>query len=332
MSSKDFRRMSLALLVGGCLAAGACNGKIGTPSQTGTGNGSGAGGNGGTMGTIGGGGPSVVDPGGVTVPPVQIDQNIAFTSVRKVKNLLTGLAPTDADAALVAAQGPAGLQMLVNTWMTDQAFQPYFSGKIIPFFRNLFQQTGFTPTEDFKIQLLTNGGFDFGPIGTGAVGDDIFARLVQNLQDSFAMTAWQLVKENKPFTDTLTTRRFVMTTALKSLYIQVEMTADAPFGNNNATPAWQVDYSGTAIPLETALTSMMFSDEAPSTMSGFGLGSAMACRDAGATVRRLPRHVVAVPAAVGFHAAVPVLGQSRPASSTPRSRISRRMTSAAGSG
>ena len=78
---------------------------------------------------------------------------------------------------------------------------------MLPFFRNLFQQVGFTPTQDFKPQLLENGGFDFGPLGTGAVGDDVYFRLVQNLQDSFAMTAWQMVKEGtEPFSDVLTTQ------------------------------------------------------------------------------------------------------------------------------
>ena len=75
---------------------------------------------------------------------------------------------------------------------------------MVGFFRNMFQQTGFIPTEDFKMQLLQNGGFDFGG-STRNVGDDAFPRLVQNLQDSFALTAWQLVKEGRPFTETLTT-------------------------------------------------------------------------------------------------------------------------------
>ena len=96
--------------------------------------------------------------------------------------------------------GPAGLQQLIITWMTDPTFQPQFQGKMIPFFRNLFQQVGFTPTDDFKPQLLENGGFDFGPLGTGAVGDDVYFKLVKNLQDSFALTAWQMVKEGtEPF-------------------------------------------------------------------------------------------------------------------------------------
>ena len=76
---------------------------------------------------------------------------------------------------------------------------------MVTFFRNFFQQTGFAPLDDFKPQLLTNGGFDFGPFGLGAVGDDAFYRLVQNLQDSFALTAWQMVAEGKPFSDVLTT-------------------------------------------------------------------------------------------------------------------------------
>ena len=70
--------------------------------------------------------------------------------------------------------------------MTTDPYQTAVEAKMIGFFRNMFQQTGFTPTEDFKIQLLQNGGFDFGG-STRNVGDDAFPRLVQNLQDSFAL-------------------------------------------------------------------------------------------------------------------------------------------------
>jgi hypothetical protein len=69
---------------------------------------------------------------------------------------------------------------------------------------------------------------------------------VQNLQDSFALTAWQIVKEGHPFTETLTTTRFRMTTALKSLYIQIEMPADTNQRSTSTTVLnWSVDYSGT---------------------------------------------------------------------------------------
>jgi hypothetical protein len=256
---------AVGALLAGCFLAGACNGDIGHNGPTG-----GAG--------IGGVGGSNVKPGDVTVPPTPITQDLAYVAVRKVKNLLVGMPPTDEDVALVTTTGGAGLQQLVSSWQTTDPYREMFAAKMIGFFRNAFQQTGFTPTEDFKVQLLQNGGFDFGPFGTSAVGDDAFPRLVQNLQDSFARTAWQLVQEGRPFTDVLTTNRFVMTTALKSLYVQIEMPADAPFGNQNAQPAWTVDYSGTAIPLETALQNMVFSDEAPAAgRNNVGGGSFPTC-------------------------------------------------------
>jgi hypothetical protein len=257
----------LAALLAGCLAA-ACDGKISTNATGGKSGGGGIGG-------------SNVKPGDVTVPPTPISQDTAYIAVRKVKNLLTGMPPTDEDVALVTTSGAAGLQMLVSTWQTSDPYKSMFAEKMVGFFRNTFQQTGFTPTEDFKIQLLQNGGFDFGPGGARLAGDDAFPRLVQNLQDSFAKTAWQLVQEGRPFTETLTTNRFVMTTALKSLYVQIEMPADAPFNNGSSIPAWHIDYSGNPIPIEQAISTLVFSDEAPAT--GNGTGFFTNCRG-GATV------------------------------------------------
>ena len=161
-------------------------------------------------------------------------------AVRKVKNLLTGLAPTDAEVD-GRDHGRRGRPADADQRLDDRRqTRPIFQAKMIGFFRNFFQQTGFPPTDDFKMQLLMNGGFDFGPLGTGAVGDDASPRLVQNLQDSFALTAWQLVADGRPFTEVLTTQRFMMTTALKSLYLQIEMPNDEPyssFGSSSSTQA-----------------------------------------------------------------------------------------------
>jgi hypothetical protein len=185
--------------------------------------------------------------------------------VRKVKNLLTGLAPTDDDVNTVTTMGASGLRNLVDAW----AGSPEFREKMIFFFRNTFQQQGFIATEDFKIQLLTNGGFDFGGIGTGAIGEDIYPRLLQNLEDSFALTAWQLIVDGRPFSEVLTTNRFMMTNALKSLYLQIEMPNDRARG---ATPlAWKIDASAVPIPLEDTLNPtspnyLTFSDEVPATV------------------------------------------------------------------
>src|SRR3954452_8801797 len=112
MLTFDFRRKArvaaraglVALLAGGVLAS-ACNGDIGQNGKTGTGGSGGLGG-------------SNVTPGDVTVPPTPISQDVAYVAVRKVKNLLVGMPPTDQDVALVTTNGAAGLQMLVSTWQT----------------------------------------------------------------------------------------------------------------------------------------------------------------------------------------------------------------------
>src|SRR6266540_290992 len=294
--STFYRRMGLSLL-SCCLAA--CNGNIGSHGPTDPGGG-------GTAPPITGGGPTNITPGPVTVPPMPVSQTVAFSAVRKVKNLLTGMAPSDADVALVTAQGPAGLQQLIAGWMTSEPYQTALREKMVAFFRNMFQQTGFIPQEDFKLQLLEGGGFDFGG-NTRTVGDDAFPRIVQNLQDSFALTAWQLVQEGRPFTDTLTTNRFVMTTALKSLYIQVEMPPDAPtFRATMPNPAWMIDYSGNSIPIEQALATMTFSDEPPALTAATAGGNTPVCRDSGE--RDLLRHLAPVPAPAGSHRAVPIVG------------------------
>jgi hypothetical protein len=260
------RRLLVAALVVLPMGGAACNGSIG---DKGPGPITGAGGN---------DGPTNVDPGKVTAPTTPFDAKTAFYATSKVKNLLTGMPVTDADVSMVTMKGAAGLQELVNTWMTTDPHQGQVAVKMVGLFRNMFQQTGFIPTEDFKIQLLQNGGFDFGG-STRDVGDDAFPRLVQNLQDSFAMTAWQIVKEGHPFTETLTTNRFRMTTALKSLYVQIEMAPDTNQRTTSTTVLnWSIDFSGTPIPIEQAVTSMVFSDEPPALTSATDTGN---CRGTG---------------------------------------------------
>ena len=263
---------------GGSGAAGPGKGSGG---QSGGSGGSGpAAGSGGSASPYGSGGGSMIDGGPITQPPQPFQAASAQTAVRKVKNLLTGMAPTDADVSLVTSMGAAGLQQLIDSWMNDASFQKRFQDKMVFFFRNTFQQTSFSPLDDFKPQLLQNGGFDFGPIGASAVGDDAFARLVQNLQDSFALTAWQIVASGQPFTNVLTTNKFMMTTALKSLYLQIEMPNDQPyaftFGGNTTKLAWRVDYSGAApIPIEDVINpqspNYLTFDDMPPANGGTGL-------------------------------------------------------------
>ena len=289
MLTIEFRRMSLALLLVGSLGAGACKGQIGGGvSPSGAGSASGGGGTGAGSGT----GPTTVDPGNPTASTTPIAAAVAAPMCRKVKDLLSGTACTDDDVNTITTMGAAGLQQLIKTWITDATtYQPQLKGKLVPFFRNLFQQTGFTATEDFKNQLLENGGFDFGPFGTSAVGDDVYFKLVQNLKDSFALTAWQMFLEGEPFSDVLTTQKFMMTTGLKSVYTQIEMPNDQPYnfsGGRNATTKlpWKLDYVST-ISLEDALNPsspnyMTFDDEKPATATtGRGAGGFTNCQGVG---------------------------------------------------
>jgi len=279
------RRALASLLVLGLSVA--CNAQIGGHAAgKGGANAPGAGAVGTTGSTDAGSTSSVYDagastpglnPGGETVQPFQSVS--VFAAVRKVKNLLTGLPATDDEIQSVATakDQQAALGALIDGWTSADQAAPYanFHDKMLGFFRNSFQQTGFAPNDDFKLQLLENGGFDFGPLGIYA--DDAFPRLVQNLQDSFALTAWEIVAAGEPFTEVLTTQKFRMTTALKSLYLQIEMPNDQPysFGVQNPLP-WSVDMSGNAIPLTDTLdpnspNHMVFSDQAPLTPISFQL-------------------------------------------------------------
>lgn len=228
---------------GGTTSTGG-TGTGGTDPATG---GTGVGGAGAGTATGGTGGSAIANPEDPLIPFEPVDVR---AQLRKVKGLLTGLAPTEEEVTLVtsAPDPKEALKGLIDTWTSKDhpEFYNYFYDKMLVFFTNTFQQTGFTPTEDFKPQLLENGGFDLGPIGV--FGDDAFPKLVQNLQQSFARTALHIIENDQPFTAVLTTRQLMMTTALMSLYIQVEMPNDQPFnfggGQNQERLEWQLDMTG----------------------------------------------------------------------------------------
>ncbi len=244
-------KLVLRLGIATVIAAAGCTGQIGGAQAPSGGGSAGAGAGG--------------DPGSTTPPPPPFEPATAASSVRKVKSLLTGMTPTDDEVTLVTAQGAQGLRTLIDGWIADPTLQSLYRDRMLAFFRNTFQQTGFNPAEDFKPQLLTNGGFDF----AATPGDDIFQRLVQNIQDSFAMTAWQLIADGRPFNEVLTTTRFMMTTALKATYLQIEM----PRSQAASTITWKVDESGNDIPIEqivdpTSPNYLTFGDVAPTLNVG----------------------------------------------------------------
>ena len=298
---------TLAALLIGCSGSVAAPGGQPNPpgSSAGSGNGAGSdtpmgaggssagsGGNGVAGDAMASGGTGNYETGGTNTGPDPVLPMEAVelrAQLRKVKGLLTGVAPTEAEVQQVVSAPDAeqAIQALIDTWISpDNELYGFFKDKMLVFFTNTFQQKGYTPTEDFKPQLLENGGFDLGPIGV--YGDDAFPKLNQNIQESFARTAFMIMENGQPFTDVLTTRTYMMTTALMSLYIQVEMPNDQPFnfgGNDDERLAWQIDMTGVGAegsptdadrvspqhPIEEAVGTMLFDDQPPATQgASFG--------------------------------------------------------------
>lgn len=184
-----------------CAALFGCSSPISSPGSneagsgavgagaTGSGGAGVGGGAGATGGATGAGGAVIPEnPTGEPVLPFEPTSERAY--LRKVKGLLTGLAPTEEEVQTVLqAQDPAeALRGLIDGWIAvGSPTYEFFKAKMIFFFTNAFQQKGFTPTEDFKPQLLENAGFDLGPLGV--YGDVAFPTLVKNLEESFARTA-----------------------------------------------------------------------------------------------------------------------------------------------
>jgi hypothetical protein len=131
------------------------------------------------------------------------------TYVPKVKNLLTGLAATDAEVQAVV-KDPTALRGLIDQWMA----LPEFQGKMLDFFRNAFQQNQVTMTtlsENVGLNTLVT-----------AFNPDYRARFERSLMDSFALTVWQLVSNGHPLTDALSTQQYMMTTAMLSVLSYVD--------------------------------------------------------------------------------------------------------------
>src|SRR5450432_1800988 len=204
-------RTSAHLLAGVALLAGAisCKGTInpggGAPGDTDPGN-SGAG-NSGMSGPSGTAGASMVGggagaAGGVApTPVVPFEATSPASYTAKVKNLLTGQPPT-ADELAAVTTDPKALRALIDTWMAT----PEFQTKMLVFFRNAFQQA----QVDGTMLLDQLGGRGISSNGPA------LQRLIVNIQESFPRTAWQLVSTGKPWSGTIDTSQYMVTTALAS--------------------------------------------------------------------------------------------------------------------
>lgn len=188
----------------GAFAGAACEGQIGG-HRDGAGSspiGPGSAGNSGNNnnGASGGSSLPIGDGGDVpTAPVIPFDPLTVPAAVTKVKNLLTGIAPTQAEIDSVT-KDPKALSDLVTTWMA----LPAYAEKMEVFFGDAFQQSQANQTS-FKTVIDD---------GTFTPNDG----LLLNFRQSFAKTMTELVKEKKPFNTAPTTTTYMMTTAMMVYY------------------------------------------------------------------------------------------------------------------
>jgi hypothetical protein len=164
------------------------------------------------MMTPDGGGTNTNPDGGVSgdaaMAPFVADPPSVY--VAKVKNILVGLPPTDAEVQTVTTD-PTQLKTLVETWMQ----LPQYQEKMERFFELAFEQTQVQIT-DYADQVFPvvadRNGFTSPP-------------LVQNLSQSFARTALAMAcpagscsGKGQPFTNAITTDSLMMTTAVMEFY------------------------------------------------------------------------------------------------------------------
>ncbi|HET6335315.1 MAG TPA: DUF1585 domain-containing protein [Polyangiales bacterium] len=139
----------------------------------------------------------------VSDEPVIFEPVAPASYVAKVKSLLVGLPPTDDELMRVEAN-PSALADLIAEWMQ----LPQYTEKLQRFFELAFQQTQIS-VADFEDQAYPR------PLGIHLT---TIPRLIQNASESFARTMVALIEQGQPLTAAVTTRKFMLTTALAELY------------------------------------------------------------------------------------------------------------------
>ena len=135
--------------------------------------------------------------------------------VAKVKNVLVGLPPTEAEIQAVATD-PTQLKSLIDGWMA----LPQYTEKMLTFFELAFQQTQIAAV-DFADQVLPR---------QVDVNGTTTPLIVQNARESFARTVLSMASSGQPFNSAMTTQSFMLTPALMELYAFLDV--------------WQVDDAG----------------------------------------------------------------------------------------
>ncbi|NUO52873.1 MAG: hypothetical protein HOV80_28850, partial [Polyangiaceae bacterium] len=149
--------------------------------------------------------PSTWDPSG-DAGECNVDALLEpYSYGAKVKTLLTGLPLDDAELKALE-QDPSQLKSMIQGWLA----LPEADTTLTRFFMTAFQQTS-----GDRVSLFYLLGRNATAVGsfTNPQSPTADEMLNANFSESFARTVVELLNEGRPFTDVLTTDRFMMTTA-----------------------------------------------------------------------------------------------------------------------
>lgn len=149
-------------------------------------------------------------------------------AVAKVKNLLTGLTPTEVELGAVRADEGA-LASLIDGWLDT----PQAEHKLRDFFQVAFQQ-GPIVDKSLNDQLAC----DFHSLASPSSG--LTRALLKNVEESFSRTALHIaLSKQQPFSDVVTTRQYYLTPGLAGLLSYLDyhvVDDDKQFRGDSAFP------------------------------------------------------------------------------------------------
>jgi hypothetical protein len=183
------------------------------------------------------------------VPPSTFHPDSPYVYVAKVKNVLVGLPPTDAEVKQVVAD-PSALKSLIQTWMTSSEFAPLYQQKMQRFFELAFQQTQIAVTD---LQDQSYPRADDNPWTA--------PEFMQNIEQSFARTMVSFMLAGTPLTEAMTTDSLMMTPALMEYYAfldALEVTDDGLpydyFAHAYPNQSITIQYAGGPVALADSVT------------------------------------------------------------------------------
>ena len=191
-----------------------------------------------------------ISSSGDSALPPQMDVLGPYAYVSKVKNLLTGLPPTEAEVQAVV-QNPNALRGLIDQW----SVLPEHRAKMLDFFRNAFQQNQVSLPALQASLGVPNGFFvnDTAPYNITPV-------LERSLMDSFSLTVWRMIAAERPLHEALTTKQYMLNPPLMSLlsFVDELQVSDAGLVSNrfllrNPSFAFTLDASTQGIPITETL-------------------------------------------------------------------------------